>query len=188
MNRKRNGVFCLEGEWNSDMRKTSSVEPLLQLLKNERGHPYIVRDVATSEELCFYLKRWLKYERYPILYLASHGEPDKICLGDEYVDLDTVESQLDGCCSGRVIVFASCSTLDLHGNRINGFRKATGALAVCGYCRYVDWMESASFELLLLSTMVSLSMTRRGLEAAEKRMRSRCQGLVEKLGFRMAIG
>jgi len=53
LSRNRNGVLCLEREWDSDMGKMSSVEPLLQLIKNERGHPYVFRDVATPEELCF---------------------------------------------------------------------------------------------------------------------------------------
>ena len=124
MTKTRKGVFCLEGEWDSDMRKRSSVEPLLQLIRSEQGHPYIFRDVGTLEELHFYLKRWLQYRSYRILYLAFHGKPEKICLGDKEVDLDSLEPELSGCCRDRVIVFASCSTLDLHGNRLNGFLKS----------------------------------------------------------------
>lgn len=188
MGKTRKGVFCLEGEWDSDMRKRSSVEPLLQLIRSEQGHPYIFRDVGTLEELHFFLRRWLQYRSYRILYLAFHGKPQKICLGDKEVDLDSLESELSGCCKDRVIVFASCSTLDLHGNRLNGFLKATGALAVCGYCKDVPWMESAVFELLLLSTMLSLSTSRRGLRAMEDKIHSQCPGLAKRLGFRMAVG
>ena len=52
------GVFCLEGEWDRDLRQRMSVEPVLELLERIRLARYIHRDVATITEFEYYLKKW----------------------------------------------------------------------------------------------------------------------------------
>jgi len=47
------GVFCLEGLWQTDLRKASTVQPILGFLKQNAGIPYIYRDCATQEEFKF---------------------------------------------------------------------------------------------------------------------------------------
>ena len=88
----KKGIFCLEGLWDNDLRKNPSVEPVLSLLKQIRGIPYIHRDCATSEEFEFYISKWIqkKYEGYPILYLACHGKEGRICISKDGYDLDEV--------------------------------------------------------------------------------------------------
>lgn len=188
------GIFCLEGDWEPDLRSRSSVGPILELLEksNYLPVPYIRRDVVTHAEFEHYLGKWKqrKYDRYPILYLGFHGFPGKLRLrtgqGAE-VDLEWLEARLGGACKKRIIHFGSCGTLNIHGNRIRSFLKRTGALAVCGYRSDVDWMLSAAFEIVLLSGFQENTLTRQGMGAVKRRVRSQATRLVRDLEFRMVI-
>lgn len=97
------GVFCLEADWSTNLKRSSSVEPILELLDQQETAkvPHIHRDVATPEELKFFLDKWSqkRYRSHPILYLAFHGDPGRIFLGDQRrsecaVELDTLGSWL----------------------------------------------------------------------------------------------
>lgn len=190
---KTKGVFCLEGDWEPNLRSKRSVQPLLQLLEQAASPPIpsIRRDIATVPELEFYLAKWCqrRYRPYPILYLGFHGEPGKIQLGDArtFVDLDWLEEQLADKCQGSVIHFGSCSTLSLHGRRINRFLNVTGALAVCGYKVDVDWMGSAAFEILFLQAFQRYTFTRTGMAAVKRSILREIPGLARDLSFRMEI-
>lgn len=190
------GVFCLEGDWWGKLYRTSTVEPILELL----GHwdpyyvPHVRRDVATRAEFDLYLGKWLerRMDRYPILYLAFHGEESTLLIGDSRhpenrVTLDELGAALQGRCARRIIYFGSCGTLALHGNSINAFLRKTGALAVCGYRHDVEWLGSTAFELLALGALQEFSLTRRGAEAARKRIFRQVPQLASKLQFHMAI-
>jgi hypothetical protein len=52
------GIFCLEGLWDNDLKRKSTVQPILNMLEVNDGVKYIHQDVATIEELEFYLKQW----------------------------------------------------------------------------------------------------------------------------------
>jgi hypothetical protein len=71
------GVFCFEGDWSPSIKSRQSVEPVLELLQNCGAATYIHRDVATKEEFCHYIDRWLRLskESYRIGYLGFHGSP-----------------------------------------------------------------------------------------------------------------
>ncbi len=188
------GIFCLEGDWERDLRGRTTVTPVLDLL--ERSHypsiRSIRRDVATSGELAHYLEKWRlkKYDDYPILYLGFHGNPDILFVGADRTDpvgMGWVAERLKGACRGRIIHFGSCSTLAAHGNRLNHFLRATGALAVSGYRCEVDWIQSAAFELVLLSALQFNTFTRQGLEAALRRVMSDAGTLARSLEYRMVM-
>jgi hypothetical protein len=188
------GIFCLEGEWTGDLRRRYSVEPLLALVDTHfAGHlnvRHVWRDVATKDELRYYLERWRQrtFKTHPILYLAFHGKPGQILLSDlrkrdSKVSLTWIEELLAGRCRRRIVHFGACSTLDVHGNRLNAFLKKTGALAVSGYMQEVDWLRSAAFELLVLTAMQYGAQTVSGMRSIEKRLRADSAGLARELGF-----
>jgi len=195
--RKRvKGVFCLEGEWNESLKKSSSVKPILNLLEQWAPYrvPSIHRNVATAEELRYYLDKWLTktYSDHPILYLAFHGDPGRIYIHDmqdgaDYLTLDVMEDHLEGRCAGRIIYFAACATLDVHGNQLNHFLKRTGALAVCGYRRDVGWLRATAFELLVFAAMQDNALTIGGANAMKRRIKKEATTLARELGFRFAI-
>jgi hypothetical protein len=53
----------------------------------------------------------------------------------------------------RSFYFGSCLTLKGDVGRLQEFVRATGARAVVGYRKDVDWLESAAFEVLLLDRL-----------------------------------
>jgi len=160
-------VFCLEGLWESNLKNNSSVEPVLSLLNKQYPRMnYIYKDCATKTELCFYLKKWVQktYDDFPILYLAFHGEEEIIHLSDGAMKILEIAELLKGSCKNRIIVFSSCSTLNIDKKLIKSFIKITECLAVCGYRSDVDWVKSTAFELLLLEGMQNNEFSGRGIE------------------------
>ncbi len=191
---KAKGVFCLEGDWDSDLRYRASVVPVLELLDRSSSPRvrHIRRDIGTFTEFEYYLRKWTqkRYEAYPILYLGFHGAPGVLHVGDRRrgpVTLDWLEERLAGKCRNRVIHFGSCGTLATHGNRLRRFLQKTGALAVCGYREDVDWMLSAAFELILLYEFQFNALTRAGMAAVNRRVRREAANLARDLKFRMVI-
>ena len=188
------GVFCLEGDWEKDLKGRTTVRPFLELL--ERSHypaiRSIHRDVATQGELEHYLKKWRlkKYDAYPILYLGFHGDPGTVFMRagkKEPVELEWLGERLEGSCKGRLIHFGSCGTLGAHASRLSRFLAQTGAVAMSGYKTDVDWIQSAAFELLLLSAFQFNTFTRSGVAAVERSVRADAGKLAKVLKFRMVM-
>ena len=78
---------------------------------------------------------------------------------------------------GAIIHFGSCSTLDVHDNKLNGFLHQTGALAICGYKTDIEWLESAAFDLLLLGFLQEISFTRHGIRKLDRLLTDTAPGL-----------
>jgi hypothetical protein len=194
----KHGVFCLEGDWWNDLKHAASIEPVLRLLSESHVSrvPYIYRDVGTVEEFRHYLEKWTqhRYSEYRILYLGFHGTAGMIVVGDKrrkesVVSLDDLQEWLKDSCHRRVIHFGSCETMDVNGNRLQRFLQATGAVALLGYRKFPDWIESAAFETLLLGELQYNAITRPGLRAVRDRIHEALSGceLARQLGFRIEI-
>jgi len=168
------GIFCLEGLWDNDLKRKSTVQPILNMLEVNSGVPYIHQDVATVEELEFYLSRWkqTRYRNFPILYLAFHGEIEALLIGKYEYTLDRLSSLLNESCRNSIIMLASCSTLKTDVRNINRFLKKTRALAICGYKSKVNWMLAAAFELLVLASLQDTDFSGRGVRAIERQVRN----------------
>ena len=191
-------MFCLEGDWDSNIAtRSTTVEPVLQLLEKSnypRSVPYVHRDIGTLEEFEYYLSKWSqqRYRGYPILYLAFHGGPGELYVGDQRrsdrrVHFDWLEERLGGRCRNRVIHLGSCGTIAVRSSRLQAFLQATGAVAVCGFRSDVHWITSSAFEALLMSYLQENAFTRSGLLAVERRIRSEAGGLARRLRFHMAV-
>ena len=185
------GIFCLEGDWR-DVKDRTSVEPILRLLETMCSYkvPYFHHDVGTLAEFHFYLKKWTgrQFDGYPILYLAFHGEPGSIAVGEgrnKTLKLDYLAEQLEGACKGRVIHFGTCSTLDVNGHELNSFVRRTGACAVSGFRTDVNWLLSAAFDLLVLGHLQDVSFTKAGMGKLQRRLKQDAPGLRKTLGYRM---
>jgi hypothetical protein len=149
------GIFCLEGEWDPDLRTRMSVEPVLELLERLGLITAIHRDVATKAELEYYLRKWLqpRYNNYLVLYLACHGSAAGIDLGHDEVSLAALADVLEDGCGNSTIYFGSCLAMDAPDDELKRFVARTGAKAMIGYSRAIDWLESAAFECLLLDRL-----------------------------------
>ena len=180
------GIFCMEGLWDQDLRAGSTVRPLLELLRLNEEIEYIHREYATREELEFYLHKWTqkRYDAYPILYLASHGKEGGIELGGEIYSVEALSDLLASKCANRLIIFSSCSTMNISKQQLELILERTGALAVCGYRVDVDWLRSTAFELLLLSKMQDNEFSGRGIESIFRQAEETAKAF-EDLEFRM---
>lgn len=147
-----NGIFCLEGEWEPDLRSRQSVLPMLELLERFGEVKFIHRDVATVGEVQRYLKVWQqqRYKDYCVLYLATHGSKGNVTWSARNTSsLDELGEALTGTAKGCYIYFGSCLTL-FNSAEVQRFADRTGAEGVLGYRRSVNWIETAAFDVLLL--------------------------------------
>ena len=177
---RANGVFCLEGAWERRLDDRTSVLPSLELLERVGHIRYIHRDVGTEEELYHYLEKWAQrgYRSYSVLYFAFHGVSGGVRVGRGVVPLSELAGKLEGTASGRVIHFGSCSVMRDR-RAVDEFQRATGAKAIVGYRKDVDWVESAALDLLLLSSLTGPGR----IDARINQVRRRAGGLADLLGF-----
>lgn len=178
------GVFCLEGDWDDNLRSRQSVEPMLQLLADCGELSYIHRDVATREELAHYLSRWFKrgMSTYRVGYLGFHGSRRTLHLGRDDITLTDLAGLLAGKCASKTLYFGACSTLAIKDDELMEFCRTTGARGVVGYTRDVDYIESVAFEMILLSELVRST----NFKSVYNRLRRDHPELTRKLGLRMA--
>lgn len=188
------GIFCLETDWEGVARAPSIFSVLGILRSSPLRIPSIHRHVATQDSFHHYLEKWVQVQhgRYPILYLALHGVEGEVQFGDlrrrdNHVTFDELEEVLKGRCRGRVLHFSSCKTLVVSEPRVQRFLKATGAVAVSGYRRDIDWIRSAIFDLALLAGLQQNAFTAPGLRAVRTRLLRRHGGEAKSLQFRMIV-
>lgn len=195
MSRNVKNIFCLEGDWTGDLKKPSTVRPIFDLVTQiEPKLRYIHRGIGTSQEFDHYLKVWRqrKYADFPLLYLAFHGNAQSLSIGDQRrhdrcYTLDKVAGLLASGCKGRIVHFGACSTLKCDLRHLKRFLARTGALAVSGYTKDIGWMESAAFEVFLLSALQKNARTITGAKAIYARIDGLAKRQAKDLGFRMVV-
>lgn len=178
---QRPGVFALEGDWADDLRHGGSMRPVFDLLASQRLLQLVHRDVGTTAELEYYAQKLMhgRYKRFRILHLAFHGNPGKLWVGDDHVDLEQLADLLGEACSDRLVHFGSCSTMRVSPERLAAFKEQTGAVAVSGYLKNVGWIESCAFEMILFDTLTRY----KSRIAAFKYVQRTVPELVERLGW-----
>jgi hypothetical protein len=144
-------IVCLEGEWSADIRSEESVKPLLQILARRGEIKFIYRRCGTKAELAYYLKQRKYYRDYRIVYLSFHGARGRLEISpQEVVTLAEIADLARGAFKKKLVYFGSCKTLRAVDEQLKNFLKKTGAAAVAGYTKDVDWVEASAFELLFL--------------------------------------
>lgn len=180
------GVYCIEGDWwNRPIE--SSVRPVMEMLRQWDPFlvPFIRRDVATRAEFEHYLRQWTNraFAKFPILYVALHGNHGVVSFGDgrrteNLVRIEEVAEMLQGKCSGRILHFGSCDTVHVHGNTLNSILKRTGAVAVSGYGDRLNWLEASALDALWFGALQGRAMTVAGVRAAEAELRRSSSSLI----------
>lgn len=179
------GIFCFEGDWSDKPSNQQSVEPVLRLLADCEYAKYVHRNVATRSSLEHYLDRWLKADMrdYFIGSFAFHGSTGSLWLNSkENITLQELGELMAGRCEGRILYFGSCATLAVADDELKQLCKVTGAKGVVGYTREVDFVESAAFELILLSDLLLAT----NFKSSYTRLRRNHDELTRQLGLRMA--
>ncbi|MES2431253.1 MAG: DUF6642 family protein [Bacteroidota bacterium] len=184
------GVFCIEGFWYGDQRDKTSVYPVLDVVHRYEGMPFIHHRCATVKEFEYCMSRWKTksfHEKYPLLYLSFHGEKGIIKIGKETVSIDELADLLEDKCNGVIIYFGACSTVDIDKRKLQSFMNKTGTLAVFGYRKDVDWLRSASFEILLLSYFLRYPFDSSGIKQMSEELYAEHKYLINQLDFRMEL-
>ena len=142
-------IFCLEGDWENDLRKKSSIKGVLDFLENVKKVEYIHRNCSTKEEFISRLNQFKKYKTYNILYLAFHGSSNELYLNEkESISIDEIEEQLEGKLLDKIIYFGSCETLKINEERLARFVKITKANCLVGFTKKVDFIEGTALDLM----------------------------------------
>ena len=159
------------------------MRPLLELLEQHKAIEAIHRDCGTVDEFMYYLDvcTQARYEKYRLLYLGFHGEPGVVWIGGRRVEIEQIAERLDGRAKNTTVYFGTCSTVDVPAKRLDKFLTKSGAKAVCGFTKDVDWLESAAFELLIIEALTRY----RRMDAAENWLRKEYLSTVRRLGFKM---
>ena len=183
--KKGKRIYCIEGHWNYGKREAEpSVEPMLQLLSGMGEWTYARRDVATREEMEYWLQQeWPRCSPGSILYIASHGGSGQISIAPScHIELSDVAC-MAGNCKERMVHFGGCNVLSGREDSVRRkFMQPTGAAVVSGYRRIVGWSDSkwrpaVALELLLFSSVWQYSLSDgrsvRGLESVRSKLRKR---------------
>ena len=163
---QRRGIYCIETVW-FDHTSDMSMRPVLDYVHARFDTPYVYRNAITKDEFLAHLDIWSQLDakghvQYPILLLSYHGDTERIILRED-VERDENWNMPDECvvslqeiadvvgdCTDKVLHFASCSTVDVGNDVVEGFLDETSASAVSGYREEVDWGDSLAFDMLYL--------------------------------------
>ena len=159
---RERGIFSIENVWFEEKDDGSiepdvtSFEPILNALRRCYGMPFVSRDVATTGELQFFIKRWCRYPMsYPILHIGIHGTPGEVHLGDGSVSLPEIARWIrdEVSCKNCIVHFSSCSAL--RGTDMAPFLDGEGGFsAVSGYGKKMYPMVNAwPFEMIYFALL-----------------------------------
>lgn len=196
------GIFCIEN-WSGNLASKGTVAPLLQFLEASGAARVIHQRVETPRELGHYLSRFAELSSYAVGYLALHGDRGRVYVGSTPIKLATLAawSRIDGPApsldpktgaptdwvldlTGKVLYLGSCASLSVSPARLCQLREESGAIAICGYTRSVDWFDAGAFDVLLLSALAGATdSTPNTVRKALTRLGRRSGDLLETLGF-----
>lgn len=182
------GIICFEtGEFAKYSTENQfAALPLLEFMKQAMGIDYIYRQIATRQELEYYLKKIGEkrfQNKFNVVYFSFHGMPENLCItqnGNSLVSFDDLaemsapyESFLQ-----RHIHFSSCETMNCDYEVIRSFKRKVGAKTVSGYTESVEPTaafinELAYFHQIFLYTTI----------ATYKKHMADYQQQLNKLGF-----
>lgn len=180
----RNGVLCLEGDWEDGLARQRSVVPVLQLIRSQSNIPYIHRTASTRDEFRRVIQEWakVKYNRFPILYLGFHGAPGALRIGEENVPICDL-AEFAGKGKNRIIHFGACETLSAPRPVLSRFLKMTRFTAICGFRMDVDWLHSCALEVLILDELSRRKISSANTKLFIQNVQKRAGPLARELGF-----
>ncbi len=180
----RNGILCLEGDWETGLARQRSLLPVLQLVKAQCNIPYIHRTASTRDEFRRVIQEWLKakYAKYPILYLGFHGAPGALHIGGEEIPICDL-AEFAGKGQKRIVHFGACRTLSAPKKTLDRFLTMSKFTAIFGFKVDVDWLHSCALELIILEEISRRKITLGNTELFKKNLNKRAGSLARELSF-----
>jgi len=155
-------LVCLEGYWNERVFQTFSVKGFFEAMAPLSHPPLTIahRFVDSEAGLAYYAKRpdglmWRNKDLFdtPIYYLAFHGKPGAVSPLLGRIEAERLCEAFAGYGGYKNLVYFACCNV-LRGEKGRAFArrflKVSGARAVIGYSRTVDWMASLVADMLFL--------------------------------------
>lgn len=178
---KSHSIFGIETLWFANVSEPrESIRPMLELL-NGAGFTYF--STNTYEELKFAFSK-IKKSKAGIIYMASHGSPNKFRFGhgsNDSVALDDITTMLVPNSLRKVGVHVSaCDFMKINQQLIDEFLNQTGAEFLSGYTKSVDWVESTCLDLLFLN---NIQYCINDVSGMVEKFLNRYSQLVERTGF-----
>ncbi|MGE5250109.1 MAG: DUF6642 family protein [Bacteroidota bacterium] len=173
-------IACLESLWDGDVENKLTVTPLLQVISTINRIHFTHLTCNTLGELRFNLLSLPRKRSYRILYLAFHGNAGEIHLGDgTCVSMQELADMMGERFAGWIVHFGACGTLDVPRSSLSEFYRRTRVAMMIGYCKTVNWVESAAMDLILFDWLQGYI----SLGAMWNRVRSTYPDLVEHTGL-----
>jgi hypothetical protein len=146
-------IFCIEGDWNEDLRQKDSIENALKFMETAHVHKikYIHRHASTKEELQSRINQYTtkQYEEFSIFYLAFHGVPNGLKLNQKNIlTLDELGEMCEGKLKNKILHLGSCETLNISKSKIKDLLRQTNALCISGFKKEVPFISSTIFDIL----------------------------------------
>lgn len=188
-------LFCIESDWDSQPQREKSILPLLQCIKGVYPEfDYVYRTANTKEELTYCLKKFksirkLNNDFYTMVF-CGHGRTGKFTLGDEINGTELTLKELGEMCHSvskklffnQHVHFDSCSILKTSESNLSLFIELTGAEAVTGFSKNVDFIDSYALEMVLFEALLSSNNATSALKKFDKKHQT---GLCEINKFTM---
>jgi len=186
------GIFCLETEWeftSQKLKDETTIQPMLDFMKNSNKMEYVYRRVATRADLFFYLKQLKKvtFNKYEIVYLSFHGQTQSIFLEgenkkDAFISLTELAEIANGAFKDKFVHFGTCRTLLGSESTLEEFKTLTGAKFISGYTRSVDYTHSSLMDIAYFNELNKISVK---YNTVRSLLDKRYGGLKEELGFKL---
>jgi len=183
---KEKNIFCMEGNWGRGYEDSKSIKTALNFLNASVGINAVRKGCNNPEQFSSYLKDSMKesYDTFGIIYLAFHGSPGQLHINQqEKIDFSAIAATLQGKARDKIIHFGSCSTLRVSGWDLQRFKKATGALAISGYCKDIDFIESTVLDILYFRKCQAYQK----ISLISRYMHLHYGKLVKQMGFKMVF-
>jgi hypothetical protein len=173
-------IACLESLWDTDVENKLTVVPMLELIARINYVRFTHLTCNTLNELEFNLRSLPRGRNYRILYLAFHGDPGEIQLGDgTCIPLEKLASMMARRFAGWIVHFGACGVLEVPNADLSEFYRQTEVAMMIGYRNNIDWVESAAMDLILLD----LLQRYRSLGAMRRYVRITYPDMVRKTGL-----
>jgi hypothetical protein len=183
------GIICFETGEFAPYKTCDAFNalPLLQFIEKTMDVKFIYRQIATFDELSYYLKKiGNKHFRndYGVVYFSTHGSPGHIHLVGNAKDIsfdDIAEvAGVNESFKGQHVHFSSCETLNCDEDVIRRFKRDTGAKSISGYEETVNAAQAYINELAYFHQIFNFST----LQTIRKHMDD-YQSQLNKLGFKI---
>lgn len=161
-------LFCIESDWDCTPTREKSILPLLECIKGVYPEfEYIYRTANTEGELIYCLKKFKSIRKYSTdfytIVFCGHGKTGKLTIGDDRNSTELTLRKLAELCEsiddqlflGQHVHFDSCSVLKTTDAKLSQFLEATGALAITGFTKKVDFIKSYALEMILFESLIT---------------------------------